>query len=310
MPISNLGFETAGAGAGDALNWTLTSQASAFTIAAYDSEPEPWEDFEEGWDSNETYLLAFEDVDITAAEYETVEATPKLFDDFEEKWGTVASTGSIICVARASLVDGQTFTLDDGVNPAKVFEFDLISNGGSPGNVIVDLPVTVSSATQVRDAMVTAINGAGLFIEATPFNPGAVILLKNPRGFNIAITETVANAGFIVSGMSNGVQPENENYLFELGATLAADYDTGLTPYEDFEQEWNTNESYIFAHGPLTVASYDTVPEAFEDFSENWNSNETYLFAHGPLTTALYDVALTAREDFENEWPTLVMTTV
>ncbi len=119
---------------------------------------------------------------------------------------TVAATGSITTVAGASLVDAQTFTLDDGINPATVFEFD--SGGGVTGANVAVAFTGGDTATQVRDAIIAAINGvgAGLRITASPGGAAVVSLVNDALGKagNVTITETVVNAGFIVAGMSGG----------------------------------------------------------------------------------------------------------
>ncbi len=117
-----------------------------------------------------------------------------------------AATGSITTVAGASLVDGETLTLDDGVNTPTVFEFD--SNAAvSPGNIAVTF-VGGDTATQVRDAIIAAVNGvgAGLAITASIGGASEVILTNDATGTvgNAAITDTVANAGFVVVGMTGG----------------------------------------------------------------------------------------------------------
>jgi len=119
----------------------------------------------------------------------------------------VAATGSIVAVAKASLIDGETFTLDDGTNPATVFEFDVDGGGVGVGNVAVDVSA-ITTAAQVKTAIINAINGvgAGLAITASSGGTATVALVNDvlgPSG-NEAITETVANSGFIVSGMSGG----------------------------------------------------------------------------------------------------------
>jgi hypothetical protein len=117
----------------------------------------------------------------------------------------VAATGSITTIAGASLVDGETFTLNDGINAATIFEFD--SGGGvTPGNVAVAF-TGGDSADVVRDSIIAAVNGVGAGLLITASNGGAatVTLTRDNVGYyNIAITETVANVGFVVSGMSGG----------------------------------------------------------------------------------------------------------
>jgi len=120
----------------------------------------------------------------------------------------VPATGVIITPAFASLVDGETFTLDDGVNAPVVFEFDTVPNGVGGGNEVVDISSAIT-ADDVRDVMVTAINAATvpLGITATPGpNPGEVLLTNNATGAqgNAVISDTVASGLFTTSGMAGG----------------------------------------------------------------------------------------------------------
>ena len=119
----------------------------------------------------------------------------------------VAATGSIAVVGGASLVDGQTFTLNDGVNAATVFEFD--SNASVTGGRVGVVFTGGDSAGTVRDAVIAAINGvgAGLAITASPGTAAQVLLTNDALGAagNVTISDTVVDAGFVPSGMSGGV---------------------------------------------------------------------------------------------------------
>ncbi|KKM81514.1 hypothetical protein LCGC14_1329060 [marine sediment metagenome] len=125
--------------------------------------------------------------------------------------GTKA-TGTIQFVAKASLVDGEKFVLDDGTNSAVTFWFN--QTGGytpSGGYDATNIEVDISGDTTAGDVAITAkaaINGVttGLLITG-----GAIVaadLSLENDGFgtagNQAITETVVNAGFTFSGMSSG----------------------------------------------------------------------------------------------------------
>ena len=122
------------------------------------------------------------------------------------------ATGSITVVGGGSLVDGETFTLDDGVNPATVFEFD--SGGGVSGANVAIAFTGGDSAGTVRDAVIAAINGVvgGLLITASIGGAAVVTLTADRSGTqsNQTVTETVANVGFIVSGMSGGTRATTE----------------------------------------------------------------------------------------------------
>ena len=132
-----------------------------------------------------------------------------------------AATGSIVTVDGSLLVDTETFTLDDGVNPAVVFEFDDNATV-TPGNVAVTFTGADPLAT-VRGAIVTAINTApSLDITAAPGGAGEVLLTNDTPGSagNVTITETVLNAGFVVSGMSGGVDAGPERTVLYLTNNL------------------------------------------------------------------------------------------
>lgn len=119
----------------------------------------------------------------------------------------VAPTGSITTVAQASLIDTETVVIDDGLNPAITFEFDLVPDGVGPGNIVVDVSAAVT-AEDVRDALVTAINGvATLAVTATPNATANVVDLVNSvvgTPGNATITHTVADGGFAVAGFVGG----------------------------------------------------------------------------------------------------------
>ena len=119
------------------------------------------------------------------------------------------ATGTITVVAKANLIDGEEFVLDDGVNTAITFEYDVAGDGVTPGDTAIDVS-TLTTATEVRDATIAAIQAE---IDAGNLNMTVVAsaadeltltnTLPGTRG-NVAITETVADGGFAVTGMSGG----------------------------------------------------------------------------------------------------------
>lgn len=114
--------------------------------------------------------------------------------------------GHITTIDPANIVDGETFTLNDGVNPAVVFEFEKVGGVGG-GSVAVDITAAVD-ADDVRDAIVSAVNGAAsLAISASPDGSGLVFLQNDNVGTagNQTIINGVADSGFITQGMSGGL---------------------------------------------------------------------------------------------------------
>ena len=118
-----------------------------------------------------------------------------------------AATGTITTTTVGNLVDAETFTLDDGVNSV-VFEFDKTPNGVGPGNILVDISGD-TTADDVRDTIVAAINGVGLGLTISAADGGAatVDLVHDLGGLvgNTTSSETVANAGFILTNMAGGL---------------------------------------------------------------------------------------------------------
>jgi hypothetical protein len=75
------------------------------------------------------------------------------------------SIGSITAILGNLLVDGQTFTLNDGFNPAKTFEFDN-NSVTVPGNVPVVFNVSMTAA-QVAASIFSAINAVTVGLQIT-----------------------------------------------------------------------------------------------------------------------------------------------
>lgn len=89
MPLTNLGFETAGATPGAASAWTLVVTSSAERLALFGTETpaREQEDFEAEWDANEDYLFAFDVLDIVAPLFDVGVVEGETLEDFEQGWG-------------------------------------------------------------------------------------------------------------------------------------------------------------------------------------------------------------------------------
>lgn len=116
-----------------------------------------------------------------------------------------AATGSISMVGGDGLLDGDTFTISDGVHPPTVFEFDK-SGSVAIGHVAVSIGAAAPAST-VAAFTAVAINSVGDTLGVTATASGTVVSLLNDLQTslgNVALTDTVAAAGFAVSGMSGG----------------------------------------------------------------------------------------------------------
>jgi hypothetical protein len=148
------------------------------------------------WD-NETALL-------------TGRQSPKLVVDDTSKrcfilGGMVGSPEiDVTVVAKASLVDGETLTISDGIQ-TKVFEFDVTGNGVTSGRVSVDVSTDVT-AEDVEARLITAINGTTLEVTAANSGAGKVAVSRDTAGV-LTITEAVANGGFTVTAANQRSTP-------------------------------------------------------------------------------------------------------
>lgn len=130
--------------------------------------------------------------------------------DAVDRWGTPTfATGTITTIVAANINDGEVFTLGDGYNSTLTFEFDK-GGGITPPNVQVDISLAVS-ADDVRDAIIAAVNGVGASLKVTASNGGAatVNLVHDDTSLggnpNQTMTDTVLDLGFVVNGMSGGI---------------------------------------------------------------------------------------------------------
>jgi hypothetical protein len=119
----------------------------------------------------------------------------------------VKAYGSLTVVAPALISDTETFTLNDGVNPAVVFEFDK-TGAWTPGNVRVNI-AGLTLASEVRDACIASINGLGfgvLEITSGVVSSTKLSLQNYQYGTvgNTAQSETVADPGFVLTNMTGG----------------------------------------------------------------------------------------------------------
>lgn len=177
-------------------------------------------------------ILALNGAEDDAADLDTIElkqkdsATPFDLPETETLAGTwtwtasVQANGSITCVAKADLIDGETVVLTkaDTGGTVVTFEFDVTGDGVVLGNIPVDVSAAVS-ANDVAVALAAAID-AGHFTAPVP--GGAVVAvtqLGHGTPGDVAITETVADAGFTVTGFTGGID----------GLTVASSDTSGVT---------------------------------------------------------------------------------
>jgi len=147
--------------------------------------------------------------------------------------------GRMVVTAFGALqiVDGDTFTLDDGINTPTVFEFDDDSSV-TAGNVPVDISA-VASTDDVAEAMRAAINGvaSGLTLKSATQNASLSqvdIYNTNPgtAGNVTSWAENTTGGAITVTQPTGGVDgPGLDEALFSyLGGSVTLKWEAGGTP--------------------------------------------------------------------------------
>lgn len=164
----------------------------------------------------------------------------------------MAATGHIQAVAASNLVDGETFTVGDGINAPTVFEFDTDS-AVTGSNVAIDISA-LTDAASVGQAIVNAINAQGvtLGITATAGADGLVNLVADFTAAPVAITSTVVDLGWAVYGMT-ACDTLIGNLIDTIDSVRACVYPfADVMPYDVYlvKRKWNGNRR---GDGPYTV---------------------------------------------------------
>ena len=135
-----------------------------------------------------------------------------LQDNISSSAGT-AAVGSITTVAVASLLDGETFTIDDGENSV-TFEFVVTAGVAvTAGNVAVDVSGD-TTADDVRDTIIPLINASALNVTAASGGAGTVDLTNDNQNQPLADqnngnnAETVANGTFAITGFASATNSD------------------------------------------------------------------------------------------------------
>lgn len=155
--------------------------------------------------SSENYALADgEDIFVKANRGATQAIT------FTDALFSTRATGSLTAIAavlQAVGVDTDTFVLDDGTNPAVTFVFDDDASVVETATLRAIAHDGTQSASAMKTLILNAINSAPTLGITASDGGGAVVTLTNDTFGavgNVTITETVADTGFVASGMAGG----------------------------------------------------------------------------------------------------------
>ena len=153
-----------------------------------------------------TYQQRYEGCILFGDLIDRVTGSPLMaWNQAQPAWCTARATGLITCVAKASLVDGEYLTIGDGISAAVVYEWDVTGNGATGGRVRVDVSLG-ATATEMAAALAANIAVQQPRLDVVANGDGTITLRHKRVGTvgNVTITENVANAGFLVTGMSGG----------------------------------------------------------------------------------------------------------
>ena len=142
----------------------------------------------------------------------------------------VKASGQITFLGGASLLDDENFILPRaGLNYENItFFFD---KGGAVTPIDAThkkITVAAETAAQVAALALTAINA----VPNIRYDPGTIVGAALPLVYeqetedaNVAITDTVADVGFIVTGMTGGVEPSDNSFRAEYFAQFSGGRD-------------------------------------------------------------------------------------
>lgn len=170
----------------------------------------------------------------------------------------LAGVGVITVVAKASLADGDYFTLKDGTNTV-LFEYDVTGDGVTGGRTAIDVSAGgITSATHVRDATISAINGVttGLLITASIKDADEINLTMDTSGPGDTNTENVTDAGFTITGMAEA--DPGQTWGFKLAGIRSTDSTTTAAGTEQTD-----------THGPLVADATNIIRITWTD-AANW----------------------------------------
>ncbi|MDA1049623.1 MAG: Ig-like domain-containing protein [Planctomycetota bacterium] len=100
-----------------------------------------------------------------------------------------------------SIISGETFTIDDGVNPLTTFEFNS-DEAVSAGNVAI-LFSSVSTADEIANETVNAIVASGLALAPANVGGGRVLIAGSSDGVTVNVTLSPSVALFFGTGGVN-----------------------------------------------------------------------------------------------------------
>jgi hypothetical protein len=116
------------------------------------------------------------------------------------------ATGLIVPVPFSELVDGDSFTIDDGLGTTAVFEFDSDQNV-SPDATAIALDGSTTRSHAANKIAQAIGDHAALLVDAVPDGPVAILThqANTSLGNQAILTSAGLSTDFYVTGMSGGM---------------------------------------------------------------------------------------------------------
>ncbi len=331
MPApTNLSFETAGATAGLAASWTITSSAAYhyadFLISA--SAQVSWDSFEGGWFSNESFYFTL--TASTSAVFTSVSATPRLVETFEDKWlddpGDAATSNEYFEFAFGGGTSGEfagafIASVDSVDTPYTDYGYaeSTLSCGSISGVGRVRVTATFSddsgdvSYEQGYQVYLTTPDGGNdlelpsFFVPPPWFTTNPVTRRYDLTDFGFTLSPTIGVYQLIFTDSFGA------GTYITIDSWTVAFYAANVTA-ETFESDWGGVNNYFTSLALAGSVGTTFVPSSTgqERFETGWNTNENFQFTLGANTSALFTIptGTEAFEKFENPYTPIAITGV
>ncbi len=146
-----------------------------------------------------------------------------LFASSTNCWIRQGTSKLITCVAKASMADTDFITVALSTS-TKIYEFDVAGNGVTAGRVQVNIS-TDTTAAQVAARLRTALLANQASLEVTDNSDGTLTVVA--PDLVMTLTESVANAGFLVGAATMTATAADGSMFVPAGFSVALNGDQG-----------------------------------------------------------------------------------
>jgi hypothetical protein len=171
----------------------------------------------EFWDPGYVYNATTKSFDVTDGRVQAVNfnAIPLSTPGSITVTPRLTQVGTITTVAGSAIVDGDYFTIRGTGASVLPIEFDASPGDGTAGGRVPYVFAAGDTADQIRDGLITLINGATVTTHVVATSGGAATInlaIDAPATAGGTSTENVANAGFGITGFADPTHATTVTY--------------------------------------------------------------------------------------------------